>query len=231
MQSTRVFKCTPEFDIDSIFKRLKSAKPIKQHVDSPETGESVPLHTTIEEIESSDNSKVVRGKIKYDFGIETLQRDGKIKFNVGTNTIDFSFIGGSLYFIPFAGGAIAQVVADKMSAIAMGTVRTPIRDCSLASSEIEDFLKKNPHHLTSCWWRNLNIPSISRSGLAGMDIDRTADFKRYDQHGDKGSLRLKLLNLGWTVLINHQASVVFYNSLPRHEMENFVKREIIPRCS
>lgn len=56
VQFTRVFKCTPEFNIDSIAIILKSAKPIKLQA-VPEIGDLIPLHPALEDIKVDDDAK------------------------------------------------------------------------------------------------------------------------------------------------------------------------------
>lgn len=227
--STKIFKCAKNFNAETLVTKLKRAKK-KFEVTSPETGDLVPLYTTIESVVKTENNKTVRGVLRYDIGVPNQQRDGKVKFVTNTISVPFSFLIGSLYFVPFAKGKFAEVVADRMGGLVMSDIRDPILTCSISARSIEDFLSRNNHVITRCWWRNLNIPRLSGSVLNGTGIDDTADFRRYDEHGEKGSVQFRLSSNGWSLLVNQHAGVVFYGSMTRDEMENFLRREIVPRC-
>lgn len=229
--STKIFQCLEELTAQQLVRRLRRYSSKEQIVTNPETGGTTTLHTTIERIRSTDNERIVRGYVRYDTGIEIRQRDGPLRYIVKTNEVPFSFLLGNIHFIPFASGVEANAIAEKMNQIVFEDMQEPILSCNITPPRIEDFLQNNPNEITNCWWTNVRIPNLSRAGLAGTGIDRTTDFRRYDTHGDKGSIRLRLLEHGWSILINQYASVVFYSNVERDEIEDFLRREIIPRCN
>lgn len=231
IMSTKIFQCLHEFTADQLVRRLKKYSKKDRRVTNPETGGTAILHTTIERIRKTNDERIVRGYIVYDRGVEIKQRGGPIKFIVTPNEVPFSFILGSVYFVPFASGIEANNVATQMNNIVFEDMQDPILSCNITPPRIEEFLENNRHEITNCWWKNVRIPNLSRAGLGGSGIDQTTDFRRYDRYGDKGSIRLRLLENGWSILINQYASVVFYSNVERDEIEDFLRREIIPRCN
>ena len=148
--STKVFQCLEEFSADQLVKRLKKFSRKDQKVTNPETGGLVTLRTTIERVRKNDDGKIVRGYMQYDSGVEIKQRQGPVKFIVRTNEVPFSFVLGSVHFVPFASGAEANVVAQKINQIVFGDMEDLILGCNITPPRIEDFLERNPNEITNC---------------------------------------------------------------------------------
>lgn len=230
--STKTFQCLEEFSIDDLEKRLKKFSKKEREILNSETGGTEILHTDIKKIKKYEEKNIVRGYMSYDTVVEIKQREGPVKFIVTPNEVQFSFILGSTYFVVFAPSAEANNITTEMNSILFENMRDPpILACNIIPPQIEDFLVHNPNEITNCWWKNVNIPNLSRAGLGGSGIQHTSDFRRFDNHGDKGSIRLRLLENGWSILINQYASVVFYTNADREDIEDFLRREIIPRCN
>jgi hypothetical protein len=229
-KSSKVFKCTPELDITTLVNKLKKAKD-STIVDNPETGDSVTLRTTITEIEASSQRKVVRGKMVAETPVEFKDdRDGKIKFVVQKKETEFSFLFGSLFFVPFTTKEEAGTVAYKIGRM-IQTKDDSILSCQISTQGIKQFLASHRHIMTNIYWKGLTIPNLSGAQLIGRDVENTADYKRYDGRGEPKSVRLRLTENNWALLINEQAVVTFYNNPAVEEMEEFLRREIFPICN
>ena len=62
------------------------------------------------------------------------------------------------------------------------------------------------------------------------EIGANAEFQRFDQHGHKNSVRVRLPAMGMMLSINREASLHFYTSHEPHEQIAFVVQHVIPLC-
>jgi len=227
--STKLFKCTDAIPIDDLFQKLKKAKEYKEIIDNPETGEEVTLLTTIEDIKKIDNQKIIRGTIKYDYLIPLKQREPITKFVKQTDSVRFSFLFGSLYFIAHERDS-ADAVADKIPKIIMKGIPDPILKCYISPESIERFLSTHSHVLTHSSIGEVTIPRFSGSQFQGSEFDQDPRYREFRDHGKLRSIRLQLRKYGWSISLNRNACVTFFSNVTEDQMEDFMRREIIPIC-
>lgn len=230
--SSRTFKFEKQIGIDELYPKLKNSRKFEEKVDNPETGELETLLTTIDELKVDYERKAIRGVISNDRGVQLPpDRNGRIKFHVVPDKIPFAFLSGSLFFIPFVSSKLAEGIAYKIGRMVMKGVDDPILSCNITPAHLRRFLDRHPHQTTDESWAGLNLPNLARARLTGTNVGATADFDRYDGHGDPVTVRIRLLSNNWALLINSDAVVTFYNNQPQEAMEDFLRKEIFPICS
>lgn len=226
MTST-VFQIVLTISLDALEKKLKNKKQTDKIVNSS-NGMLVELKTTIEDV--VNDQKQIFGQVKYDYLDEFTTRDGN-KAQIKTKSVDFTFLHGSgLFLIIHSSVKESRVLAQQFSRMVFKDKENPVLPCDIRPPAMQKFLNSNKHTVIACSWDALNIPSITGTNVMGGGIEKTKDYKRYDAHGLKKSIRLKLLSDNITLSINRQAGIHFYTKLERSAIEQFIKEKIIPLC-
>lgn len=228
--SSRVFKCKSELTPEALAVKLKRAK-LSEIVDNPETGEEETLLTTIEDVTINSNGSAVRGVVSMDSGQEfPPNREGKVRFAVVNDKIPFSFLFGSLFFVPYTRSKQAGTVAYKIGRMVMNPTADPILSCRISTQNIRTFLQTHRHQLNDCSWKDITLPNLTRVNFGGIDIENSTEYGHIDNHGQPKSILVRLLESSWSVRINEEAVITFYNNQSVDTIEEFLRRHIFPLC-
>jgi hypothetical protein len=191
-----------------------------------ENGERLELVTFVKNV--TINESGLHGLVVYESPLPIQQVDETTKWVKAAFVVKFAFVSsnGSIFFIPLTGGSCAEIVATKMNT---GIFKNDAILKQLISSDaIEEFLKQNPHTFRSGRWAGLDIPGISKAGLAGADLLQSRDPKRYDEHGHKSFVIITLKENGQTVGLSQFGGVAFYSDVDEEGKLQFVKNKILP---
>lgn len=214
--------------LQEIEKKLKK-KITPKEVNDSSTGNTIKLKTTIEKIKLE---KSLRATICYDHIDSFFDRDGKENMIVKNTSIDFTFMHGSgIYLLVCTGREPAGKIASSLSTIIFNRDDDPILSCQINPNKMEGFIQKHNSIILSCSWKNINIPNLNIAMINGANLEEIQDFKRFDSHGVKHSLRIKIPSLHITLSINRYASLHIYTRIDENEREKFIKEQILPLCS
>lgn len=218
--------------LQDIVKILKRQKPdVKKTLNSQ--GEEVDLHTTIDLVKEKQNSTYGTGvfaSIKYDYLDNYTDRDGKQQSIIKSKIVDFAFISGSVWLLIFTRESESDKIATKISRIIYNQQEDPVLICQIFPHEMNGFLNKHPHSLKRCNWDGVNLPNLNKVNFLGTDMGDSADYNRFDSHGQKNSLMVFLHRFGITISLNRQASIHFYSKQTKDEQINFIVTHILPMC-
>ncbi|MDE2588754.1 MAG: hypothetical protein KGL95_03715 [Patescibacteria group bacterium] len=209
---------------------MKKAKEHKTIVDNPETGEETTLLTTIEDVEKIANKKIIRGTIKYDDLIPIKQRNQPTKYIQTMIPVRFSFLFGSLYFIVHDRD-VADATSDRVSKIIMRGIPDSILKCYISPENIDRFLATHAHVLTDTSIGEVTIPRFSATRFQGSEFDLTPQYQDFKRHGRTRSARFRLRRYDWSISMNRNACVTFFSTVTEEQMEDFMRKEIIPICN
>ncbi len=219
--SCRIFKLEKVYPLKELQKKLRK-KGIIEKVRFKTNGRILKLLTFIDDVIMKEND--LHGSVSYESPLPILQADGTIEWVKEAIKVKFVFapFGNSIFFIPF--GSNAESAATKMNN-AIFKADTILKQ-AFSSDMIERFLSQNPHIWKSGRWAGLNIPGISKAALAGADLLRSPDSRRYDVHGHKSFALVTLKENGWTIGLSQKGVVVFYSEVSKEEILQFVKSKI-----
>lgn len=217
-------------NIEKLLKKNK--KPFIKTITNPE-GEEIDLKTTITNVkqQSSNNGVCVSSLLKYDFTDDYEDGEGKQRSVIKTNKVNFVFVSGSIYLLVFTSKSEANKIAEKISKIIYNQSNNPILSCQIRSPSMEKFIEKHNPKILSCSWKELNIPTLGNASISGTGIEESNDFKRFDVHGSKNSIRLQIPNKGVTLSMNRNASVHFFTKHSVLEQIDFIQKHILKICS
>lgn len=203
-------------------------RPLVGTVERPD-GDKVDLKTVARGFRA-DYSGNMHVAITEDFLDEYTAPDGERRSVVKARTIDIAFTSDARHLLVFAGKMLAGPIAAKVSELAFGTKADSILGRSIPADQIDAFITSHSAQIMSCSWKELQIPSLSGAHLNGSEIGGSSDFMRFDRHGSKSSVRLRLPALGMTLSMNREASVHFYTSHELLEQIEFIKQHVVPLC-
>lgn len=210
-----------------IEKSLKRGK-IARTVDRPD-GDSVDLTTAAAGIKSVGDGNL-QAAITDEYLDEYKAPGGALSSVVKVRTIDIVFTADARHLLVFAGKQGAGPIASRVSEIAFKAKDDPVITCSISPDRIDAFIAEHNAQILYCSWRELRIPTLSGANLNGSEIGANSDFKRFDSHGLKNSVRVRLPALGMTLSINSEAPMHFYTSHEMDEQLAFIRRHVVPLC-
>ena len=197
-------------------------------VDRPD-GEDVELRTSAGNLETDDDGNL-HASVTEEYLDEFTAPGGERQSVVKARTVDTVFTADAGHLLVFAGRQGAGPIAAKVSDIAFKAGNSPVLSCNIPPAGIDGFIEAHGAQILSCSWRELRIPTLSGASLNGAEIGTNPDFQRFDRHGSKNSVRVRLPALGMTLSINREASVHFYTAHERREEISFIRRHIVPLC-
>lgn len=203
-------------------------RPLTRTVDRPD-GDTVGLRTTVANPKTDDRGHL-HAAITDEYLDEYTAPGGTLSSVVKARTIKIVFTHNLSHLLVFAGKQVAGPIAAKVSRIAFNAANDPVLACNISPDRIDNFITSHDAQIQSCSWRELQIPSLSGASLNGYEIGANAEFQRFDQHGFKNSVRLRLPAMGMTLSINREASLHFYTSHEPHEQIAFIVQHVIPLC-
>ena len=217
-------------NIENLLK--KKRKPHVQTMSGPQ-GEDIELRTTIERVkkQSGEYGNSVSASLKYDFIDEYVDRDGKRKSVTKASTVEFVFISGSIHLLVFTRRSEANKITEKISRIIYNQKEEPILSCQIQARNMERFIIEHNPRILSCSWKELNIPTLGHASISGTGIEGSHDFRRFDDHGVKHSVRLQIPSKGVTLSMNRNASVHFFTKQDVSEQIAFIKKHVLQICS
>ena len=112
----------------------------------------------------------------------------------------------------------------------MKGIPNPILKCYISHENIERFLLRHSHILTHSSIGEVTIPRFSGSQFQGSEFDKDPRYREFRDHGKLRSVRLQLRRYGWSISLNRNACITFFSSVTEDQMEDFMRREIIPIC-
>lgn len=204
-------------------------RPLTYTVDRPDGG-TVELKTSAGNFKTGGGDDNLHASITEEYLDEYTAPGGARQSVVKARTIDIVFTADGGHLLVFAGRQGAGPIASKVSDIAFNAKDSPVLSCSILPPKIDAFIKDHGAQILSCSWGELRIPSLSRASLNGIEIGANPDFQRFDRHGSKNSVRVRLPSMGMTLSINREASVHFYTSHERRDEISFIMRHIVPLC-
>jgi hypothetical protein len=222
--SSRIFTVAPlskkeAFNLLKDYKRERTAKL---------NGETVKLITAINECHDSDDD--IRGELEHDFLSEVVFR-GQTRQIPQTITRRFSLKVGSAsegHLVVFETGQ--GMIADRMNRILFGATEG-IVDGRIPLKKIGEFLDQNAEEEYWEWWKDLDIPHLTKAALKGPNLARaTMDYQRYNRHGKRYYAIIKLKKRGWVISISESAIVMLFSTSLGDEEDflRFLKSDIIP---
>ena len=194
-------------------ERSTRRRPLTRQVGRPD-GDDVVLNTSAGGFETDDDGNL-HVTIADEFLDEYTAPGGALQSVVKTSEIRIVFTADVGYLLVLAGKSKAAPIATKVSQLAFRDQDDPISRCTIQPERLGDFIRDHDAQIMSCSWRELDIPSLSGANLNGNEIEGSQDFQRYDRHGSKYSVRVRLPALGMTLSINREASVHFFTG---HEL-------------
>ena len=217
-------------NIEKLLNRKK--KPFVKTVQDKE-GKEVELKTTIENVKKQNNidDDGIYALLKYDFIDDYVDGDGKQRSVIKTNRINFVFVSGSIYLLIFASKNEASKISLKISNIIYKQIDDPILSCQIRPNDMENFIREHDAKILSCSWKELNIPTLGNASISGTGIGESNDFKRFDDHGSKNSVRLQIPSKNITVSMNRNGSVHFFTKHSVPEQIDIVQKHILKICS
>lgn len=213
--------------LDKIQKTIKNST--KRYKQTDAEGNVVELKTTIESIIKTEFG--VLAIVKYDYLDEYLDRDGKMKSVIKSKPVTFVFTHGSgAFLLVFANQSIADKVVVEISKIAFPRHQDFILKCRINPADMEKFIKKHKPIILYTSWKEVRIPNLNNTSIGGKNIDASYDYKRYDSHGLKHSIRIRIESLGVTLSLNRNASLHFFSRLDENEQISFIREHILKLC-
>lgn len=213
--------------LQQIERSLKRGK-FTRSVERPD-GESVVLETSAGGFKTVGDGNLY-ATISDEHLDEYKAPGGSLLSVVKVRTIDIAFTSNARHLLVFAGRQGAGPVASKVSEIVFNAKDDPVLACSISPDKIDAFISEHKAEILYCSWSELRIPALNGASLRGSEIGTNLDFKRFDMHGLKNSVRAKLPALGMTLSINREASMHFYTSHELDEQIAFVRKHILPMC-
>lgn len=208
--------------------RSMGRRPLIRTVERPD-GEAVELRTSAGSLKTDDDGNL-HALVTEEYLDEFTAPGGARQSVVKTRTTDVMFTADGGHLLVFTGRQGAGPVAAKVSDIAFNAKDSPVLSCSILPDKIDDFIESHGAQILACSWGELRIPSLSRASLNGTEIGANPDFLRFDKHGSKNSVRVRLPSMGMTLSINREASVHFYTSHEQRDEISFIRRHIVPLC-
>jgi len=211
---------------DTLLERLNTVKPLAEEMILPTNGEeAVTLQTIIRDVR--DESTFIRGELVYERPVPLRQIDGSVKYGKDAQSVSFVFYADSPFLVILANKEVSEKVAFKMNRMLFNG-ENMILKTYISEEVIQEFLHQNPHLILRIHWSNLRIPGINKAALAGSDVIRAPDPRRYDMHGERSYIVVRLLENGWAIGISRGGSIVFFkNTITDDEIIEFVRRKII----
>ena len=223
-KGTRLFKLAKRLPVDMLLKRLNEAEPLIEERIIGEN-ERVELRTIIRNVMNEE--EVIRGELAYERLVPLHQLDGSIEYARDVYFVPFAFCKDAPFLIILTKKMLSETVASKLNKMLFGG-EDVILKVYISRNIILEFLRRNPHTLKRCHWQGLRIPGADRAALAGPNVRRAPDFKRYDMYGERSYIVAKLLEYEWTIGIGREGSVVFFNpNIPEEDMVKFIIKRLV----
>ena len=223
IQSAKIYKIEKDISLSEIRDEIKQVHIIDERAIN---GEVFKLRTQVRRVKWLEQDKSLTGTLEYEELVALPQIDDKVKYFPRAREIDFSFISGSLYFIPFARYDIAEIAANKINQMLFGNIPIIVK-CFISHEMIEKFLGSNPNDIKSCNWNELTIPGVDKARLGGADVGRSPNHDRFeDLGGRKRYILLTLYENGWIIALSAGGSIAFYTYVTRMEMLDFIRDKI-----
>ena len=226
-RGTRLFKINEPLREGDLLRQLKSAEPLIEEREISE-GEKVMLQSIIRNVEKDD--AFIRGELVYENIVPLRQIDGSVKFDKNAESVSFAFCSNLPFLIILADKNTSETVAFKINKMVFGG-RDIILKTYFSEKFVQEFLRQNPYILLRCHWAQLRIPGVNKAALAGSDVRRAPDLTRYDMHGERTFIIIKLIESGWTIGLSRGGSIVFYSKVTEDEMLGFIREEIIKKLA
>lgn len=225
VQSARLYKVDIDISIVDLYKRLGDV----HFAEEREINDKIfQLNTFVREVSWKKEGESLSGLLLYETLEVIPQIDDTVTYIPRLNKIGFMFTLGSLYFIPFGNQYESETAASKINRSLFG--RDPhILKNFLSPTQVEEFLRRNPYILKICNWSGLRIPGVDRARLGGADVERSSDYRRYeDIGGEKNFVIVTLRENRWTIGLSSKGSILFFTDVTRDDMLNFIQSRILP---
>jgi hypothetical protein len=223
VQSVRLYVVNSTISLAELNAKLGNINLVEERKVDDETYK---LRTLVQNISVKDQ-ETLWGTLVFETLEKLPQIDGTMKFSPVAQKFDFVFIVSSFYFVPFGCQYEAETVATKMNKIIFEG-ELVILKLFLERDVIEKFLRLNPHTIKRCTWKDLDIPGVDKASLGGPNITRSTDHRRYEMHGVKKFIIIKLHENGWVIGLSDVGALIFYSNVSREDILKFIKGKILP---
>jgi hypothetical protein len=194
------------------------------------TKTSVILKATIGDLVAHRGEGMALGTFLYDDPIVIKHRDGSQVVEIQTFPIKFGLVGGRpVLLVIFASQVHSQYVRKRMTPL-LAQYKARAVSVKIPTQSMNDFLWDHTHIKKSCTWVGLSIPHLTKARLAGVHIDETADYERYDSHGQKNSITLSLDAYEWTITLSAAGGVTVWREITELEALRFIRDEMAQLC-
>ena len=218
-------------DSHSLYNSLSEAS-FSENVLSPiEENRQFTLNTVVNNV--LRNSNFIRGNIKIDELVTEIDVNNRIQSYIISTTTPFSFIyqNNRLYFIPLISNKKSGKIVTRIGKFISPEQIDPILSCKISPDNLQIFLQNNPCNVLTKSWSDMNIPNISRVHINGLNMEGTPDYNRYENHGQPYTMKVKLKHNNWSLLINVNAVVTFYQKRTQEEIEEFLIEKVLNLCN
>ena len=171
-------------------------RPLVSTTERPD-GEAVELRTSASDIMTDGNGNL-HAKITDEYLDEYTAPEGALSSVVKARTTEIVFTSNPGHLLIFARRQVAGSIAAKVSRIVFGDGGDPVLACRISPEGIGSFIADHNAQILSCSWKELDIPSLSGASRNGAEIGANPDFQRFDTHGLKNSVRVRLPNILFT---------------------------------
>lgn len=213
--------------LEQVARRMKRSS-LTRTAERPD-GETVDLKTAVGAHRTDDDGNL-RAAVTEEYLDEYTAPGGEHRSVVKARTIDVVFTPDVGHLLVFAGKQGAGPIASKVSDIVYNAKDSPVLSCRILPAKIGSFIEAHKAQILSCTWKEMQIPALSGASLNGPEIGANPYFQKFDKHGQKNSVRVRLPALGMTLSINREASLHFYTSHELREQISFIRRHIVPLC-
>ena len=222
-----LFKIVEKMELKKVYKKL-IIKPIIESIHDSQ-GNRIKLKTTMENITYADNH--VRGAIKQDYIDEWNDRSGKKIITIKVRITDFTFYGEKLHLLIHSSHASASKSAILLSKIIFANKNDPILTRMINFDKLSKFLINHDCTIIGCSWIDLNLPNLDKTHVAGISVDKSTDFKRYDNHGVRNSVFFSLPSKNITLSLTRNATISIRTKMDRDDQENFIMKNLVTLCT
>lgn len=225
VQSARLYKVDIGIPLVDLYKGLGDVHLTEEREIN---GEIYELNTLVRDVSWKKEGESLSGTLLYERLEVIPQIDDTVVYIPKVNRVDFVFTLGSLYFIPFGNQYDSEKAASEINRLLFGSALR-ILNCFLSPTQVEEFLRRNPYTLKNCNWLGLRIPGVDKARLGGADVERSDDYRRYEGFGgEKSFVIVTLQENRWTIGLSWKGSILFFTSITRDDMLNFIQRRILP---
>jgi hypothetical protein len=177
------------------------------------------LRTAVHELHASADE--IRGELEYEYPVEVNYR-GQVQYYPTTISRKFIFDLGRFRRSLIILEKGQDIVAQKISKIIFGN-DTDIAEGRITADDISNFIDQLVDGELSISWKNVGIRGLNKVTLRGPEVKQAkADYARYNEHGKKYYVMVRLRHEKWVISISEDGKVVLY-STGNVDTEDFVR--------